>query len=177
VTDPRDYQVTSELRNGTAVTIRHVRADDRDRMARAFRNLERDTVYTRFFRYVSDVTEAQLTRATQTDPDREVALVVTTGVGAEESIIAGGRYISSKTAEGKRIAEVAFIVEEDFQGLGIATRLLRHLAEIARQQQVVSFEAEVLAENAAMLRAFARSGLTMKQRREGDVVHVELSLS
>ena len=160
-----------------AVTIRHVRPDDRDRMERAFRHLERDTVYTRFFRYVAEPTEAQLTRATQPDHAREVALVVTTGAGDDEVIIAGGRYVLSENATSKSSAEVAFMVEEDYQGQGIAGRVLGHLAEIGRQQRVASFEAEVLSGNASMLRVFARSGLPMKQRREGDVVHVELSLA
>jgi RimJ/RimL family protein N-acetyltransferase len=176
VTDPRDFLVTAALRSGTAVTFRHVRADDRDRLMRAFRKLERESLYTRFFRFVAEPTEAQLTRATQPDPTREVALVVTTGTGADEAIIAGGRYLASERAGGKRSAEVAFMVEEDYQGQGIAGRLLRHLADIGGQQRVACFEADVLAGNASMLRVFARSGFPMKQRREGDVVHVELSL-
>ena len=176
MTGPTDFLATDTLRNGTAVTIRHVRPDDRDRLARAFRNLERETVYTRFFRYVTELTEEDLRRATQTDPGREVALVVTTGSGADETIIAGGRYMLPAALGDRRAAEVAFMVEEDYQGLGVAGRILRHLAEIGRRQGLSRFDAEVLSRNAAMLRVFARSGLPMKQRREGDTVHVELSL-
>ena len=159
-----------------AVTIRNVRPDDCDRLARAFRNLERETVYTRFFRYVTELTDEQLRRATQTDPDRGVALVVTTESGAGEVIIAGGRYMLPAGSADPRAAELAFMVEEDYQGLGIAGRILEHLADIARRQGIARFEAEVLSRNASMLRVFARSGLPMKQRREGDTVHVELSL-
>jgi RimJ/RimL family protein N-acetyltransferase len=176
VSNPIDFLATDTLRNGTAVTVRHIRPDDRDRLARAFRNLERDTVYTRFFRYIAEPTEEQLRRATLIDPGRGVALVVTTGAGADEVIIAGGRYMLPAVAGEKRAAEIAFLVEEDYQGLGIAGRILRYLAEIARAQGVSRFDAEVLSRNAAMLRVFARSGLPLKQRREGGTVHVELSL-
>ena len=176
MTDPRDLRVAATLRNGTAVTIRHVRSDDRGRFARAFRGLERESVYTRFFRYIDEEpTEAQLTRATQPNPEWEVALVVTTGAGDDEAIIAGGRYIVQNVT-GKRSAEIAFMVEEDYQGLGLAGRVLQHLVEIGRQQRIAFFEADVLSGNASMLRVFARSGLPMKQRREGDVIHIELSL-
>lgn len=157
-------------------TIRAIRPDDRDRLARAFRNLDRESVYTRFFRYVSELSEADLRRATETDPEREVALVVTVGSGADEAIIAGGRYIVSASAPGERTAELAFTVEEDYQGLGIAGLVLRRLAEIARRQKLRAFEADVLAENSSMLRVFVRSGLPMKKRRDGGVIHVELSL-
>jgi len=174
--DPRDFHLTATLRNGAAVTIRHVRPNDRDRLAQAFRKLDRESVYTRFFRYVTEPTEEQLKRATETDPARHVALVVTTGTGAGEAIVASGRYIAAAPTGGKRTAEVAFVVEEDYQGFGIAGRLLAALAEIGRSQGISGFGAEVLAGNASMLRVFARSGIPMKQRREGDVVHIELSL-
>ena len=102
-------------------------------------------------------------------------MVVTTGAGDDEAIIAGGRYIVQNVT-GKRSAEIAFMVEEDYQGLGLAGRVLQHLVEIGRQQRIAFFEADVLSGNASMLRVFARSGLPMKQRREGDVIHIELSL-
>jgi RimJ/RimL family protein N-acetyltransferase len=169
--------VAVTLKNGVNVSMRAIRPDDRERLARAFRNLDRESVYTRFFRYVLELTERDLKRATETDPEREVALVVTVGSGADEIIIGSGRYIVSETAGGGRSAEVAFMVEEDYQGLGIAGLILRRLAEIGRQRKISSFEAEVLAENSSMLRVFARSGLPMKKRRDGGVIHVELSLS
>lgn len=170
-------QATATLKNGLEVSIRPARADDRDRFARAFRNLDRESVYTRFFRYVTELTDADLERAVQPDPEREVALVVTRGSGADEIIIAGGRYVASSAAGGERTAEVAFMVEEDYQGFGIAGLLLRRLAEIAREQRISRFEADVLSENRSMLRVFARSGLPMTQRRDAGVIHVQLSLA
>jgi RimJ/RimL family protein N-acetyltransferase len=162
------------LKNGLAVTVRPVRPDDRDRLARAFRELKRETVYTRFFRYLAEPTEAQLKRATEFDPEKEMALVATVRKAAEEAIIAGGRYIV--LAENPRAAEVAFLVEEDYQGQGIASLLLRQLADIARRRGLARFEADVLSENGSMLRVFARSGLAMRQRRQGGVTHIELAL-
>jgi len=97
---------------------------------------------------------------------------VTAGAGAQESVIGGGRYVSAD----KTAAEVAFTVDERYRGLGIASRLLKHLAAIARGQGIARFDAEVLANNAAMLSVFSRSGLRMERRRDGSVVHVELAL-
>jgi RimJ/RimL family protein N-acetyltransferase len=76
-----------------------------------------------------------------------------------------------------RSAEIAFTVEEDYQGQGIASSILRHLIHIAREKGVSRFEADVLAENIAMLAVFARSGLPMKKSLEEGVVHVTLSLT
>jgi RimJ/RimL family protein N-acetyltransferase len=169
--------LAAKLRNGLEVSIRAIRADDRDRLARAFRGLDRESVYTRFFRYVPELTEEDLRRATETDPEREVALVVTVGHDAEETIIGGGRCIVFPPTGGSRAAEVAFMVEEDYQGQGIAGLILKQLTEIGRRLGVSRFEADVLSGNPSMLRVFSRSGLPMRQRREGGVIHVELALS
>ena len=181
MTDPRDYTRTETLKNGLTVTIRHLRPDDRERIATAFKLLDRQSVYMRLFSYRSELSEAALDRLMRVDPEREVALVVTTGTGDGEVVIGSGRYIASGAATpggngGERTAEVAFVVEEDYQGLGIAGRLLRHFADIARAQGIAAFEADVLAENKSMLAVFARSGLPMEKRRDGGTVHVRLAL-
>ena len=133
-------------------------------------------VYTRLFSYRSDLTEAGLDRIMRFDPDQEVALVVTTGAGADESVVAAGRYVVSETARAGRAAEIAFVADKDFRGLGLAGRVLRHLAAIAREHGIASFQADVLAENASMLAVFTRSGLPMRIRRDGGEVHVVLAL-
>jgi RimJ/RimL family protein N-acetyltransferase len=174
--DLGDFRVAATLRNGLDVSIRGIRPDDRERLLRAFRGLDRETVYSRFFRYVSAPTADQLRRATEPDLGREAALVVTITGGDEETIIAGGRYVAGPSGSAERVAEVAFMVEEDYQGLGIAGLLFGQLAKIARGQGISAFEADVLSGNASMLRVFARSGLPMEQRRDGGVIHVRLSL-
>ncbi|MDZ7621132.1 MAG: GNAT family N-acetyltransferase [Candidatus Competibacteraceae bacterium] len=87
-----------------------------------------------------------------------------------------GRYVVFEEADAGRSAEVAFIVEEDYQGLGIASRIFRHLVQIGRQKNVSRFKADVLSGNQAMLGVFAGSGLPMKQQHDGTVVQVTLSL-
>jgi RimJ/RimL family protein N-acetyltransferase len=176
MTGPADFSVADTLRNGLAVTIRALRPDDRERIAKAVRLLERQSIYFRLFSYRNELTEAALDRIMRFDPEREVALVVTTAVGGEEIVIGSGRYVAGAAAQGGRSAEVAFMVEEDYHGMGIASRILRHLASIARAQGISAFDAEVLAENKAMLGVFARSGLPMEKRRDGGIVHVTLSL-
>ncbi len=174
--DPRHYFVTDTLKNGTTVTIRAIRPEDKTRLVSAFENLDRESVYTRFFQYVKELTDQDLKRATEIDFDREVALVVTANLGGEETIIGTGRYVVFEEADARRSAEVAFIVEEDYQGLGVASRIFRHLVQIGGQNNVARFTADVLAGNQAMLGVFANSGLPMKQQREGTVVHITLQL-
>ena len=71
---------------------------------------------------------------------------------------------------------MAFTVEEDYHGQGIAGRLLAHLVDIARGKGLLRFEADVLANNRPMLAVFARSGLPMQRQSSEGVVHVTLRL-
>ena len=143
----------------------------------AVRQLDRESIYFRLFSHRTELTEAGLDRIMRFDPETEVALVVTTGAGADETVIGGGRYIVGARRKARRTAEVAFMVEEDYHGLGIAGRVLGHLADDRPRRRVSRRSRRRCSpRNAAMLAVFARSGLPMRKRRDGGVVHVELSL-
>ena len=173
---PADYLVRETLRNGLPVTVRALRAADREKVANAIRELDRESIYMRLFSYRNQLTESALDRVMHFDSDSEVVLVVTRGSGADEIVIGSGRYVAGPAGQGARSAEVAFMVEEDYHGLGIASRLLKHLAEVARSRGIAMLDATVLAENKAMLSVFARSGLPMRKRNEGGEVCVTLTL-
>ena len=89
------YVFAETLRDGTAVTVRAAGANDGPKIRRAFLNLERDTVYTRFFGYKADVSDAELGRITGADFERAVALLVTIGAGEDEVVIGGASYFVS----------------------------------------------------------------------------------
>jgi RimJ/RimL family protein N-acetyltransferase len=174
--DPREFAVPATLRNGTPVTIRAVHPDDGGRIHDAFRHLGRQTVYNRFMGYKRDVTEAELRHITGVDFDRDVALLVTIGSGDTEEVIGGASYFAIDSNTPSHSAELAFTVEEEYQGKGMASSLLRHLILFARRKGVLQFEAEVLTSNLPMLDVFRASGLPMTLEQDGDVTHVTLSL-
>jgi GNAT superfamily N-acetyltransferase len=173
----REFSVDDVLKDGTRVTIRAIRPDDRDRLLEAFRSLEKESIYTRFFTHRNDPTDAQLDRAVNVDFVNHVALIATTDTMGGVAIIASGRYIVADETSPNRSAEVAFVVEEDYHGRGIASRLLTHLAALARSQGLTHFEAEVLSQNAGMLTVFRRCGFPMQRRRDGGVIHLTLALA
>jgi GNAT superfamily N-acetyltransferase len=176
VINPRNYRVTETLRDGTAVTIRAIHRDDRGKVVAAFMNLDRESIYTRFFTHKSSLSEKEVRQLTDVDFHHVVALVVTTTTEDGETIIAGARYVADDAPSPCRRAEVAFTTEEDYRGRGIACLLLRHLARIARQNGVSQLEADVLTGNQPMLNVFRRSGLPMQRHSADGVIHVILSL-
>jgi RimJ/RimL family protein N-acetyltransferase len=175
--DARNYSVRETLRNGLEVTIRAIRPGDRDALRTAFRELDKQTIRLRFFGPKKELSDRELTAATEVDFVRTVALVTCVPDGAGEKIIGAGRFVATGITDPPDRAEVAFTVEEDYQGLGIASRILRHLAGIAVSSGIARFEAEVLPENTGMLAVFDRSGFPVRRKHSEGVVHVTLSLS
>ena len=173
--DVRHYRVEETLRDGTQITIRAVRSDDKDRLVHAFRQLSSQSIYTRFFGYRKEPTAAELARIDALDFVTEVGLVATIRTD-DEIVIGGARYVARIEA-GVRIADVAFTVEEDYQRRGVAGRLLKHLVMIARELRTERFEADVLADNKPMLAVFERSGLPIKQSCRSGIVHLEILLA
>ncbi len=172
--DPQSYRVVETLKDGTPVTVRAIRRDDAGTILQAFRNLDRESVYRRFFSPKKDLSPAELEQLTDVDFSRVVALVVTKVAENGEVLIGGGRYAVEEPASGA--AEIAFMTGGDYRGLGIASLILKHLVEIARQAGISRFDAEVLAENQPMLAVFRRSGLPMNMVRDGSTLHLTLSL-
>jgi GNAT superfamily N-acetyltransferase len=155
-----------------AVTIRAIRPDDGVRIVRAFQALEPRSIYLRFFSPKRELSAEEVRRVSEPDPAREAALVATVATEDQGEIIVGlGEY-----AGGGGSAHIAFAVEEDYQGRGIASRLLDHLARLAREKGISRFEADVLAGNTPMLKVLRRSGLPMTESEQDGVVHVTLTL-
>ncbi len=176
-TAPAPFSQPAQLRNGTPVLIRAIRHDDRQRIIDAFRKLEPETIYTRFFSAKRELTETDLRRIVASDFVHAVVLVATIGAGDDEIIIGGGAYTVLDRPGEPRTAEVSFTIEEDYHGQGLSTLFMRLLTQIGREHGIHRFEAEVLAGNLPMIKVFKGSGLSMHTRTEDGVVHVVMELN
>src|SRR6185295_4108315 len=113
--DDREFSQSGTLRDGTPVTIRAMRPDDRERLVAAFGKLDSETIYTRFFSPRREIPERALERIAEIDFEHLAGLVVTLSSDGEEAVIASATYVGSTAADGAKVAEVAFTVEEDYQ--------------------------------------------------------------
>lgn len=171
--DPARYSVVEALRDGRRMEIRALAPDDRSALLAAVDRTSTESLYRRFFSARRRFSERETAYFLNVDFKNHVALVAVVDEDGRQTIIAGGRYI----AIGPGKAELAFAVVDAYQGQGIGSALLRHLAAIARAGDVRQFTAEVLAENTPMLKVFTRSGLCVRTRTESGVVHVEADLA
>jgi len=174
--DAKNYAVQETLKNGLVVTVRAIRPDDKAALLAAFRELDASSVYLRFFAPKPELTDQDLRTATEVDFVRTVALVTSIEGETGETIIGGGRYFGYGDADPPDRAEVAFVVEEDYHGLGIASTILRHLIRIARDKGIKLLTAEVLPDNRAMIAVFRKTGFPVDTVRGEDAIHVVIDL-
>jgi GNAT superfamily N-acetyltransferase len=168
-----EYTAVEHLRDGRMLEIRALRPADRAGLLETVANMSEEARYRRFFAPKRSFSQKEIDFYLNVDFVGHVALVAVLEEGGRQVIAGGGRYIVSEPGR----AEVAFAVDDEHQGLGIATRLLRHLVGIAREGGIKALIAEVLPDNGAMLKVFERCGLGTTVSREAGVVHVTLDLS
>ncbi len=173
--DIANYSVQERLKDGRTVTIRAIHTDDKGRMADALREASSESLYRRTFSAKRELSDEELKQLTAVDFDKIVALVAVMKDEGDR-IVGGGRYIclGNSGADG---AEVAFLIDDAHQGLGVGSRIFKHLVAIARLSGIAKFDAEVLPSNEGMLRLFDRSGLPVMKRGSADTVHVTVMLT
>lgn len=167
------YSAVEMLRTGQRVQIRALRPDDRDALIAAVGHASAQSLYRRFHGAKRSFSDREVGYFVNVDFVDHVALVAAADEGGQSVIVGGTRYIVVQPGK----AEVAFTVVDRYQGQGIGASLMRHLAAIARAAGVKELIAEVLPENAAMLKVFEKSGCPVTTRRDRGVVHVTLELS
>ncbi len=169
---PATYSAREQLRDGRPIEIRALRPSDEAGMLDAVNHTNAELLRRRFFvtkRAFSDKEKAFFMNA---DFVNHVALVAEIDEGGRRAIVGGGRYIVTEPGH----AEIAFVVIDDYQGKGLGTLLMRHLAVIARSAGLKQLIADVLPENAAMRKVFSKFGFEARRGLDPQVVHLVLTL-
>jgi len=147
------YKTTRELKNGKTVLFRPLFPSDEFAYRNFFYSLQEKTIYYRFFYKMKIFSHEVLQKQyASVDYKRNMSIVGLVHRKRHKELIAIGSYAD---AEAER-AEVAFVVREDYQGMGIASYLLEQLEIIARDNDYSGFIATTLRENSAMLHVFKK---------------------
>jgi GNAT superfamily N-acetyltransferase len=129
-----------EVVDGAYVTIRLLQVDDAYALLRMFDRLSPESIYHRFFSPMPKARRAALLHLAGLDSRLHEAMVAE----VDGEIVGVARYDGRP---GENDAEVAVIVEDAWQGRGLGTRLLHHLARVGARRGLVGFRAVVLGEN------------------------------
>jgi len=170
--DLSTYRAAEVLRDGRRITIRALRPQDREALIEAFARTGDESRYRRFFTSKRSLGEGEVKFFVEVNFTTHVALVAELQEAGRPIIAGGGRYVVCAP----RSAEVAFMIDDPHQGLGIGSLLMRHLVACARSAGLETLVAEVLSGNSAMLKVFEHAGLAVQTRREAGVLHLDMRL-
>lgn len=168
-----NYSATDHLRDGRPVEIRALHPDDRADMLAAIGRTSMQSLQRRFFVPKKGFSEREMAFFLNIDFQSHVALVAQLDEDGRPAIVGGGRFIVVQPGQ----AEIAFIVIDAYQGQGIGTILMRHLAVLARKAGLKELVAEVLPENSAMLKLFRKAGFRTERQGSPQVIHLTLQLA
>ncbi|MGA8747068.1 MAG: GNAT family N-acetyltransferase [Solirubrobacterales bacterium] len=167
---PAHLEVDVVLRDGSTAHLRPVRVGDEGALLELFESLAPES---RTFRFFSAATDLGLTARQMVEVDYVGRYGLVASRGGEGRLAGHATYV--ETTAGR--AEVAFAVADPMQGLGLATLLLAHLAEVAHANGIAVFYAEVLPQNHRMIDVFRESGFLLETSSEPGSVRVEFPTS
>ena len=174
VVGPAQFRTRMLLDDGTQINFRPIHPTDEPGMRDLFYALSQETMYYRFMSHAKRIPRRELHNFVFINHRSDVAIVGTVPESHGEEIVAIGRYyLDPKT----NLAEVAFVVRDNWQNRGIGTFLLKHLETIARRNGVRGFTAEVLRDNRRMLRVFQKSEQMVTTSPNQDVYSLRMEFA
>jgi acyl-CoA hydrolase/GNAT superfamily N-acetyltransferase len=145
------YKSTLKLKNGKTAEFRPLLPSDEIAYRNFFYSLQENTIYMRFFyRMRSFSHEVVQKQWASVDYHKNMSIIGLVQKGGHKEIIAIGSYAYDR----EQVADTAFVVREDYQGMRIASYLLALLEQIAKENNYTHFQASVLRENSAMIQVF-----------------------
>lgn len=166
---PKDWETTAILKDGSTVSLRPIRPDDRERLRAFHERQSPESIYLRFFSHRPHLSDRDLEYFTNVDYERRMAFVALLG----DDLVAVARY---ETLRDQNVAEIAFFVDDGYHGRGLATLMLEYLAAAGRRRGLDGFTASVLPENYGMLGVFRKAGFEVTTGFDDGAIAVELGI-
>jgi acetyltransferase len=154
---PTKYTTPWHLSDGTEVLLRAIRPEDEPAEHEMLSSLSKETLRTRFFSVIKDISHEWLILFCNIDYDRHMAIVAELEENGKKSMIGVARLIMNQDMTS---GEVAILVQDRFQGKRLGTKFVEMLIGIAIERGLEEVRADVLTENESMLKVFRRLGFS-----------------
>ncbi len=163
---PKKYEILWLLKNGQEVLLRPIKPEDEPMWLEWFQSLSEESIRYRFFQMLKDTPHEVRVRYCNVDYDREVAMVAEVVENGKRKILGVSRL--SIESDGKH-GEMAFIVSDYWQGLGLGTKLVDYTLDIAKEKGVESVYAIMLQDNYRALSLTKKMGFGIEYLSDGTV--------
>jgi acyl-CoA hydrolase len=159
------------FKNRINVSFRPIKPSDEEEMRRLYYRFSDKAVYYRYFTPLKDMPHSKMQKYVNVDYFNNMSVVGLVGKLDKEHIIAEARYSKYPNTP---YADIAFIVDEEYNGLGIATYLYKMLVRIAKERGLKGFKADVLSSNKPMMKVFEKADIPFEAKIEQGVYEITI---
>lgn len=171
---PEELERYDVLKDGTRIFFRPVKPTDESALSEMFYSLSPKSVRTRFMMHKKAFPHREVQQFTNVDYRQNVAIVGIVPAASHDQIVAIAQYFQDPRSQG---AEVALLVQDEWQRKGMGTFLLAYITQIAKQRGVKYFCAKVLPNNEPMLAIFRSCGYEVKKAFDLDAYDITYDLA
>lgn len=169
---PREIERRVMSRDGRDLLLRPIRSTDEPKLTEMLYSLTEATLYQRFMHIIKRIPHEERQTYLDVDYEGNLGIVLETCKAELEPEIVGVAHYFLDPAT--RLADVAFLVRDPWQGKGLGTILVQEMMSLARAREIDGFTADVLASNRAMLHLFHKAGLVVESVIEGEVCRLKM---
>jgi GNAT superfamily N-acetyltransferase len=171
---PSDLETRHTFKNNLNIRFRAIKPSDEDQMRRLFYRFSDKAIYYRYFSPIKTMPHERMQEYVNVDYRDVLSIVALIGEPGQQTLIAEARYARHRN---KPVVDVAFVVDEEYQGFGIATYLYQMLAKLARERGVQAMTADVLTSNRYMMKVFEKGPYPVQAKMEQGVYALTIDLS
>lgn len=161
---PSEITMKKKFKNGLDVRFRAIKPSDEEEMRHLFYRFSDEAVYYRYFTSIKTMPHTKMQEYVNVDYNQVMSIVGLIYEPGQGKIIAEARYVREPR---RPWADVAFIVDEKFNGLGIASYLHQMLLRLGKERGLQGFTADVLSSNQGMMKVFEKGGLVKAKLEYG----------
>ncbi len=167
-----EIETKQTFKNNTTIKFRAIKPSDEEGMRRLFYRFSDTAVYYRYFTPVTAMPHTKMQSYVNIDYSRTTSIVGYVEIHGQERIISEARFVMNNDGS---YAEIAFVVDATYQGLGIATYMYKRLIELAKASGLKGFTADVLSSNREMMRVFEKGGVDVKSLMEDGIYSLTMT--
>lgn len=167
---PESLEIRRTTKTGLPILLRPAKITDEPLLKEFFHELSDESLYSRFMTTKKELSHPWLQEFAVVDYSKKMVVLATLEdrQAGRETVVGIGQY--GLLGE-SMMAEVAYVVRDDYHRQGVGRELLARLTHLARKQGVLGFVAEVLSTNVRIFRMFQRMGFDLEKVWEEDGVY------
>lgn len=166
---PEKIACSHRFKDLLTVRFRAIKPSDEEEMRRLFYRFSDQAVYYRYFSPIKTMPHKRMQEYVNVDYRCTMSIVAIIDEAGVEKIIGEARYVKSQDDP---FADTAFIVDENYQGMGISTYLFNLLIRAAREEGIAGLRADILENNRAMLKVYEKAIYPVQTVLSGGVYKV-----